>query len=110
MTGQPRGRSEPRSLILPAWGGRLDRMGLSEQERAVLDFEGSWWTLPGPKEAAIRSRLGMSATAYRKVLGRLMESAEAATEAPLLIRRLRRDRDRRRRARFEGRPAGNRKI
>jgi hypothetical protein len=85
-------------------------MGLSEQERAVLDFEGSWWTVPGSKEAAIKARLGMSATSYRKVLARLIESDEAAAHAPLLVRRLRRDRDRRRRARFEGRPAGDRKV
>jgi hypothetical protein len=85
-------------------------MGLSDQERAVLEFEGSWWTVPGSKEAAIRSRLGMSASSYRKVLARLIESEEAASVAPLLIRRLRRDRDRRRRARFEGRPVGDRKV
>lgn len=97
-------------LIRPVLNGRLDRMELSEQERAVLDFEGSWWTVPGPKEAAIRSRLGMSASSYRKALARLIESDEAATAAPLLIRRLRRDRDRRRRARYEGTPAGDRKV
>lgn len=85
-------------------------MGLSERELAILEFEGSWWTVPGPKEAAIRSTLGMSASSYRKVLARLIESEEAASEAPLLIRRLRRDRDRRRRARFEGPSAGDRKI
>jgi len=97
-------------LIREAPGGRLDQMGLSERDLAILDFEGSWWTTAGSKEAAIRSRLGMSASNYRKVLARLVESQEAASAAPLVIRRLRRDRDRRRRARFEGRPAGDRKV
>jgi hypothetical protein len=84
-------------------------MGLSERDRAILDFEASWWTEPGPKEAAIRARLGLSATRYRQLLGSLMDSAEAEVAAPLVVRRLRRERDRRRRARFEGRPAGGRK-
>ena len=81
-------------------------MGLSERERAILDFEGSWWTEPGSKEAAIRARLGLSASRYRQILAALIDSAEAETAAPLTVRRLRRERDRRRRARFEGRPAG----
>ena len=84
-------------------------MGLSERERAILEFEGSWWTEPGPKEAAIKSSLGLSASRYREILSGLIDSPEAESVAPLLIRRLRRDRDRRRRARYEGRPAGGRK-
>lgn len=85
-------------------------MGLSERDRAILEFEGSWWTEPGPKEAAIRARLGLSASRYRQILSGLIDSAEAESTAPLLVRRLRRERDRRRRARFEGRPAGGRKA
>lgn len=85
-------------------------MGLSERDRAILDFEGSWWAEPGPKEAAIKARLGLSASRYRQILAALVDSEEAAVAAPLLIRRLRRERDRRRRARFEGRPAGGRKL
>ncbi|HWE54420.1 MAG TPA: DUF3263 domain-containing protein [Acidimicrobiales bacterium] len=84
-------------------------MGLSERDRAILEFEGSWWTRPGPKEAAIKDRLGLSASRYREILAGLIDSAEAESIAPLLIRRLRRERDRRRRARYAGRPAGGRK-
>ncbi|MCU1449384.1 MAG: hypothetical protein JWP02_1554, partial [Acidimicrobiales bacterium] len=29
-------------------------MALSDRERAILDFERSWWAEPGPKELAIR--------------------------------------------------------
>ncbi|MGI9120225.1 MAG: DUF3263 domain-containing protein, partial [Acidimicrobiales bacterium] len=25
-------------------------MGLSDREKAILDFERRWWSLPGPKE------------------------------------------------------------
>lgn len=84
-------------------------MGLSERDRAILEFEGSWWTDGGSKEAAIRSRLGLSASRYREILASLIDSAEAEAEDPLVVRRLRRERDRRRRARYQGRPAGGRK-
>lgn len=103
------GRTGPICLIRPCRGGRLGRMGLSERDRAILEFEGSWWTEPGRKEAAIRARLGISASRYRQILAGLLDSEEAANAAPLVIRRLRRERERRRRARFEGRPAGGRK-
>jgi hypothetical protein len=39
-------------------------------------------------------------------LNELLNSPEAAAYDPLVVRRLRRQRDRRRRARFEGRSAG----
>lgn len=84
-------------------------MALSERDREILDFEGSWWTQPGPKEAAIRARLGMSPSRYRQLLAVLVDSEEAALAAPLVVRRLRRERDRRRRARYQGRPVGGRK-
>jgi Protein of unknown function (DUF3263) len=81
-------------------------MGLSELDHAILEFEGSWWTHEGPKEAAIRNRFGISVTSYRRMLAYLMESDEAESADPLLVRRLRRDRNLRRRARFERRPPG----
>ena len=87
-------------------GGRLGRMGLSERDQAILEFEGSWWTVTGSKEAAIRDRFGMSPSSYRRILASLMESEEAENVDPLLVRRLRRDRDLRRRARYERRPPG----
>jgi hypothetical protein len=37
-------------------------MELTERDRAILDFERSWWTESGPKEAAIRERFELSAT------------------------------------------------
>jgi hypothetical protein len=81
-------------------------MGLSERDRAILDYERIWWTVPGPKELAIRSRFDLSPTRYYKVLGELLESADAVDYDPLVVRRLRRLRDRRRRVRYEGRSAG----
>ena len=81
-------------------------MALSERDRAILDFERSFWTESGPKELAIRERFDLSATRYYQVLNALLESSDALEYDPLVVRRLRRLRDRRRRARFEGRSAG----
>jgi hypothetical protein len=81
-------------------------MPLSDRDRAIIDFERSWWAEPGPKELAIRDRFDLSATRYYQLLGQLLDAPEALEYDPLLLRRLRRMRDRRRRARYEGRSAG----
>lgn len=83
-------------------------MALSDRDRAILDFERTWWTETGSKEGAIRSRLGLSSTRYYQLLGGLLDTAEAESYDPLVVRRLRRVRNLRRRARFEGRSAGGR--
>lgn len=80
-------------------------MALTERDKAIIDFERSWWAEPGPKETAIRERFELSTTRYYQLLNELLESAEAAEYDPLVVRRLRRLRDRRRRARYEGRAA-----
>lgn len=77
-------------------------MGLSERDRAILRFEGSWWIEPGTKGAGIRARLGLSPSRYRQILAGLLDSEEAESAEPLIIRRLRRDRDQRRRDRLGG--------
>jgi hypothetical protein len=80
-------------------------MALSDRQRAVLEFERTWWTQPGSKEMAIRTRLGLSPARYRQVLAALVDSEEADAYDPLVIRRLRRRREELRRARYEGGPA-----
>ena len=85
-------------------------MPLSDRDRAILDFERTWWTVPGTKGAAIRERLGLSATAYYKLLGVLIDSADALVYDPLVVRRLRLRRDQRRRERYEGRASGRPQI
>ncbi len=77
-------------------------MALTERERAILDFERSWWSQPGPKETAIRERFELSPTRYYELLNELLEGTEAMEYDPLVVRRLRRLRERRRRQRFEG--------
>lgn len=61
---------------------------MSERDRQVLDFEGSWWLYPGPKDRAIREYLGVSATRYYQVLRRLIDASDALEYDPLTIRRL----------------------
>jgi hypothetical protein len=75
---------------------------LSEREQAILDFERSWWMRDGSKEAAVKEQLGLSSARYYQLLGALLTRDDALAYDPLLVRRLRRLRDRRRRARFEG--------
>ena len=80
-------------------------MGLSGRDRAILDFERGWWMRPGPKEAAIRAELGVSATRFYEILRNLVDDPAAYAYDPLTVRRVRRERDRRRRERLEGRRA-----
>ena len=75
-------------------------MELTPRERAILDLERSWWAQPGSKEQAIREQLGLSATRYYQLLAELLDNDDALAHDPLVIRRLRRVRDQRRRARF----------
>ena len=84
-------------------------MVLTDRDRAILDFERSWWSQPGKKELAIRERFDLSTTRYYEILNELLDSAEALDYEPLVVRRLRRVRDRRRRARYESRPVSERR-
>ena len=86
----------------------LDAKELTAREKAILDFEQQWRTLPGPKEQAIRQHLALSPAQYYALLGRLVDSPEAMRYDPLMVRRLRRLRHHRRRARYEGRSAEGR--
>lgn len=83
-------------------------MPLIDRDKAILDFERTWWAEPGVKETAIQDRLDLSASRYYQVLGELLEDPEAMHYDPLLVRRLRRMRDTRRRTRYEGRSVDER--
>jgi hypothetical protein len=80
-------------------------MELSEHERAMLDFEREWWQLDGRKDDEIRDRFAMSSSAYYRALQTLLDTDAAAVYDPLTVKRLRRQRDQRRRVRLEGRRA-----
>lgn len=74
--------------------------GLDERTRAILDFERSWWLDGGTKQRRIRERFGISATRYQQLLMRAIDRPEALTYDPMLVRRLRRLRESRRRMRL----------
>jgi hypothetical protein len=76
---------------------------LTPREKAILDFERMWWAEPGSKESGIRQRLSLSTTRYYQLLSQLLDTPEAMAYDPLLVRRLRRERMRRRKVKFEGR-------
>ena len=80
-------------------------MEFSARDRAILDFERAWWRLPPPKERQIRARLDMSGSRYYSRLAELIDVPAALEYDPLTVKRLRRYRDLRRRARYEGRRA-----
>jgi hypothetical protein len=63
---------------------------VTERDRNVLDFEGSWWLYPGPKDRDIGEYLQMSATRYYQAIRRLVDDDAALVYAPLTVRRLRR--------------------
>jgi hypothetical protein len=82
---------------------------LTDQERAVLEFEQQWWALPVAKEHAIRARFQMSGPQYYQILNALIDRQDALAADPLLVKRLRRLRDQRRQQRcLPGLQAGQR--
>ncbi|MFM7757288.1 MAG: DUF3263 domain-containing protein [Actinomycetota bacterium] len=76
-------------------------MPLSERERAILDFERGWWTEDGVKDLLLRERFNCSADDYYAELNRLLDRPEALDHDPLVVRRLQRARERRRRLRLD---------
>jgi len=78
-------------------------VALTQRDRDILDFERSWWTATSPKDVQIRERFELSATRYYQLLSELLKDGEAMSYDPLVVRRLQRQRDRRRRARLEPR-------
>jgi hypothetical protein len=78
---------------------------LDSRDRAVIDFERSWWTRPGSKADGIRDQLDLSPSQYRRILQTLLDDPVAAEYDPLTIRRLRHRREVRRREHIGGRRA-----
>lgn len=91
-----------RVLALDAPARKADAVQLTERDKAILDFERSWWTEPGSKDSVIADRFELATSRYYEILNELIESVEAEIYDPLVVRRLRRMRDRRTRARLDG--------
>ena len=74
---------------------------ISERHQAMLEFERTFWTLDDPKPGAIRARFQCSVDEYYAELNELLEQPEAMAHDPLVVRRLQRQRLRRRRERLD---------
>lgn len=73
--------------------------GLTDLEREILAFERQWWTYPGAKEQGIREKFDLSAARYYQLLNHLIDTPDALAADPLLVKRLRRQRESRQRNR-----------
>jgi Protein of unknown function (DUF3263) len=62
---------------------------LSEDDRAILEFERGWWLEPGPKDQAIEFSLGLTAAAYYERLIELSVDSAATSFDPLTLARIR---------------------
>ena len=67
----------------------------------MLEFERNYWTFDDPKPAAIRARFQCSVDEYYAELSELLEQPAAMAHDPLVVRRLQRQRLRRRRERLD---------
>lgn len=72
---------------------------LDERGERILGFERAWADRVGNRDAAIRAEFGVSPARYYQMLDALIDSPIAVRHDPLLVRRLQRLRDTRRRAR-----------
>ena len=79
---------------------------LTERELEMIRFESTWFTLDEDRHAAIRARFACSVEEYNHELNRVIDHPESLLADPLVVRRLRRQRERRRRAMIEGTAAG----
>jgi hypothetical protein len=68
---------------------------LDETARRTFALEASWWRYADTKDAAIREHLAEDPATYYRRLARLLEDPAAMDHAPVLVRRLRRQRARR---------------
>ena len=75
---------------------------LTERQRAMLEFERTWWMEDDSRDLLLRARFSCSTEDYYQELNQLLDHPGALAFDPLVVRRLRRQRERRRRARIDG--------
>lgn len=81
--------------VMPYSLTMTDHQTLTDRDRELLDFTARAPRAAGAKEEAIRAELGMNPVRYYRRLNILLDYAPAMQEYPLLIKRLRRVRNRR---------------
>lgn len=86
--------------VHPSISLRASERELDDLTRRILEFERAASWRGRSKERAIREVLGLTPTRYHQVLAGAIERPEALAFDPMLVRRLRRLRDARRRTRL----------
>ena len=66
---------------------------LTDEHRAVLDFEDQWFTEMTPKGAAVHELFGRPLVEHQRLVAWLIRQPEALEYAPTTVRRLQRLRD-----------------
>lgn len=61
---------------------------LSDEGRAILDFERVSWTLPGPKDQVIEMVLGLTSSGYYERLLAIVNTRAALAYDPLTTKRV----------------------
>ena len=61
---------------------------LGSLDKAILDFERTWWRQPGAKDRAIEFSLGLTSAAYYERLLRLMALTSALEYDPITVKRV----------------------
>lgn len=84
----------------------VDTTPLSERDLAIIEFEAGWFLLDEDRHDAIRARFGCSVEDYNLELNRVIDHPASMCADPLVVRRLRRTRERRRRQLIDGTAAG----
>jgi Protein of unknown function (DUF3263) len=74
---------------------------LNDRQRAVLDFERTWWQFDELRDDVIRARFGCDLDEYYAELDQVLEHPGAMRHDPLVVRRFQRRRLRRRQALIE---------
>ena len=77
----------------------MGRAELTDDQRAMLIFERDWQVPEPGKDEAIRTQFGLSPARYYQVLSSLIATEPALKFDPLLVKRLLRQQDERRRSR-----------
>lgn len=72
---------------------------LTDEQKAVLDFERQRWKFAGAKEEAIREQFGCSAVRFYQQLNHIIDLPGALAHDPVGVKRLQRLRDARARQR-----------
>lgn len=70
---------------------------MTDLDMAVLDVEARFWRWAGAKERHVKESLGLSPARYYQLVAALLDDPEALAYAPLVVHRLRRLRQGRRR-------------